>query len=452
MVSGESGPPPDVNADCNRISGDERHAFAIATGTVGITPTTCVPLGSYRSLRKPAFDAVADELEANVLVLRAGTGLPTLFVSADLLYVGAYICDRIFAGLADRLPRDRILVAASHTHFAPATDESLPGLGRVSQEYLEFAATRILDLATRLLDARAEPVVCRYHEGTTRHSINRRRTRFGIARSYPYLGFHTDISPNEHGPRDDLIRALTLTRPDGRVGAICWSFACHPNTFPHIDSVSAEYPGRVRELLRRRFGAVPVLFWQGFSGNINPYRAVQSATTGDDGRSKFVSPTLSQWNVWTDSLAESVRQVVSTPGKPLGGPVTCDMRSMEVRELGLRSEKRLTYRKISFGGDLALCGLSAEVAVEYVTRLQELFPLVKVVPVGCIDEVFGYLPVDEMIDRGGYEVRGFLRRFGLKGTYRRDLSAIVERRLFAAPDAGRHEPRTAAVRDPGRLS
>lgn len=413
------------------MSGTGDRDFAIAAGNVGITPAGRVPLASYRALRKAVFDTVADELEANVLVLYGGTESPVVFVSVDLLYAGAHLCNRIFEALAGRVPRERILVAASHTHFAPATEESLPGLGTVAQEYVDLAATRIVDLIRRLLDAPSTPAACRYHEGAALHSINRRRSRFGLSKQYPYLGFHTRIAPNAQGPRDDLIRALTLTGRDGRVGAICWSFACHPNTFPGIDSVSAEYPGRVRQFLRGRFGPIPVLFWQGFSGNINPYRMIESGANGVAQSSQFVAPTLSQWERWADSLAEVVRRTVATEGSKISGPVVCQVRSMSVRELGLRSDKRLTYQSISLGTDVVVCGLSAEVAVEYVDQLRAALPPTAVIPVGCIGDVFGYLPVDEMIGGGGYEVRGFLQRFGLSGRYRRDICGVVKRRLLA---------------------
>ena len=413
---------------------DAQQQFSVAGGYVGITPRDRVPLASYRALRKPVFDAIADELEANVLVLRSGNEPPLVLVSVDLLYAGAYICSQIFEALAGRVSRERILVAASHTHFAPATEASLPALGAVAQEYLDFAAARIVDLVKQALNAPPAPVACRYHEGAARHSINRRRARFGIWKRYPYIGFRTEIAPNGEGPRDDLIRVMTLTGLDGRVAAICWSFACHPNAFPRIDSVSAEYPGRVRRFLRERVGPVPVLFWQGFSGNINPYRNAEDGGDEIAYPSEFVAATMSQWERWAESLSEAAQLAVSTAGRPIGGPIVCQIRSIGVRELGLRSDKRLTYQKVAFGSDLAVCALSAEVAVEYVERLRALLPSAAIIPVGCAEGVFGYLPVDEMIGGGGYEVRGFLRRFGLRGRFRRDVGGIVERRLLAPDD------------------
>jgi hypothetical protein len=415
---------------------DWQHEFTIAAGSVGITPERRMALAGYRALRKHVFDTVFDELEANVLVLHGTSESTVVMVSVDLLYAGAYICNRIFEACAGRVSRERILIAASHTHYAPATEASLPGLGSVTQDYLDYVATRVVGLIQQLLDAPSASAACHYHEGVALHSVNRRRSRFGISSRYPYIGIHTEIAPNEHGARDDLIRVLTLTEPGGRVCAICWSFACHPNTFPRIDCVSAEYPGRVRQFLRKRFGPIPVLFWQGFSGNINPYRISEIGGHEIERRQKFIAPTLPEWERWADSLSEAVETAISTPGTPIGGPISCQMRSIGVRELGLRSGKQLVYRKIAFGRDLAICGLSAEVAVEYVGRLRAILPAAKVIPIGCTDDVFGYLPVDEMINDGGYEVRGFLRRFGLSGNFRRDIWSVLECRLFEEPERG----------------
>jgi hypothetical protein len=53
-----------------------------------------------------------------------------------------------------------------------------------------------------------------------------------------------------------------------------------------------------------------------------------------------------------------------------------------------------------------------------------------VIPVGCVGDVFGYLPVDTMVREGGYEARGFVRRFGLRGKFVPNVTAIVTQRLL----------------------
>ncbi len=409
--------------------------WTFAAGTVDITPRQPVPLASYRQLRKENYDSVVDALEVNAVVLEDGHGTLAVLVALDLLYVGPCISERVASALSDRIPRERIFLAASHTHFAPATDPSLPALGPVVPEYLEFVCARVVEMLERLLVSPRIPVTCLYQEGQAAHSVNRRVTRFGVSRHYPFVGFHTEIRPNERGPRDDEVRVVKVRDAGGRIAAVCWGFACHPNTFPELDCVSAEYPGRVRRRLRERFGAIPVIFWQGFSGDVNPYRAVGAQQAPQARLPRFVPPTRVEWEDWADSLAERVCALVDGSDRPIGGPITGERRAMPLTELGLRSEKRLTRQTIYLGDNLAIVGMSAEVASGYLDRMRRRLEATDVIPVGCTDEVFGYLPVDEMIPYGGYEVRGFLRRFGLRGRFRRDVATVVERRLF--PPDGR---------------
>ena len=48
-----------------------------------------------------------------------------------------------------------------------------------------------------------------------------------------------------------------------------------------------------------------------------------------------------------------------------------------------------------------------------------------VLPIGCIDGVFGYLPTAAMLGERGYEDSGFMEPFGLAGRFRPELEAVV---------------------------
>jgi len=48
-----------------------------------------------------------------------------------------------------------------------------------------------------------------------------------------------------------------------------------------------------------------------------------------------------------------------------------------------------------------------------------------VLPVGCIDSVFGYLPTASMLGERGYEDSAFMQPFGLTGRFRPDLEGVV---------------------------
>ena len=44
---------------------------------------------------------------------------------------------------------------------------------------------------------------------------------------------------------------------------------------------------------------------------------------------------------------------------------------------------------------------------------------------GYIDNVYGYLPTKAMLAEGGYEVRGFMKPFGIKGEFVANIDEII---------------------------
>jgi hypothetical protein len=410
--------------------------YSVASGSVDITPQRPIPLAGYATLRKPTFDRVADPLEANVVILRSCADTIVL-IALDLMYVGGYLQDEILKALDGQVRREAVFATAVHTHSGPPTDDSLPILGRVTPEYRSFVARLVSELALRLLNGPFVPVRLEYLEGLGAHSVNRRKKVFGISRNFPFIGSHVRIKPNLSGRRDDTIRMIRMRDGAGHDVALCWSYACHPVGFPALNELSSEYPGYVRNMLRATFGHIPVVFWQGFSANIAPLQ-------GTPARGVASSPmiyslrasSLQEWQHWARGLGQCVINTACDQGSAVRGPMSCSLRTLPLHELGLSSEKQLQLHEIRLGRDLAICGLNAEVAIEYVEVLRALRTPARVIPIGCVGDVFGYLPVDAMVREGGYEARGFVRRFGLRGEFVPNVSAVVtERLLRAAPES-----------------
>ena len=174
--------------------------------------------------------------------------------------------------MGERLGVDEasLLVAATHTHTAPALDPGKPRLGPCDPGYAALVAQRATELLGRL--ASIDPVPCHvdYRTGAADHAINRRRPGWHVSlRHLPYRGVRR--APNPTGPRDETLHLLTFSDPTDRPLAVLWSYACHPVGFPARTRVSADFPGVVRRALRDAHGAeLPVLFLQGFAGDVRP--------------------------------------------------------------------------------------------------------------------------------------------------------------------------------------
>jgi len=92
--------------------------------------------------------------------------------------------------------------------------------------------------------------------------------------------------------------------------------------------------------------------------------------------------------------------------------------------LGFDSEDRLEVHAITVG-EFVLVGISAELTNVYLRLAQQAFLGMDVFPVGCIDNVIGYLPANSMFSKSGYESDGFCAYFDVKGRYTGDIEASV---------------------------
>lgn len=408
--------------------------FLISSGSVDITPSRPVMLGGYYKRTAP-FTSVASRLEANVLIIR-GVSSRVVIVSTDLLYPGETLRAQLVAnlGLADR--GEELFFCASHTHSAPMTAQSMPHLGVADDGYIHFVATQITALI-KSIEHEGEPCVCTYHVGSAHHSMNRRLvrprlTRSGFARS-------SGFGPNPDGDRDESVRILVFSKSSGKPSAVMWNYACHPTDFPGFLQVSAEYPGIVRSRLRSDLGDIPVLFLQGFSGDVRPPFSGRSAGIAGLARRVLVGPQFRQplkreWEEWSNSLAESVASFAQSSHKTLRID-SLMLKRVEVPEndfaAGGAGDKPLVWHLIDCGG-FRIVGINAEPVVRYRRLLEQSFPGEPLLTVGCLDQPVCYLPSDSMIPERGYEVEGFRSLFNFDAQFKSRLQDAVIRPLREA--------------------
>jgi neutral ceramidase len=404
-------------------------SIRVAAGTVDITPTAAVPLAGSE-VRTADFTGVADRLEANVLVLQQ-EGLPVVIVSADLMFIGQELRSGVLQRLGGAVEEASLFFAASHTHFGPATDDRRPALGRLDRRYLDHLCERVSDLVARLLREPLARATIEYARGRASHAVNRRlRAAWHLSRRGPKIGAVV-AAPNPAGPRDESMHLVRVTGSDGRPLALIWSYACHPVAFPQPLEVSADYPGRVRHRLRTRFDpALPVLFWQGFAGDIRPPELERPRSQADRVRRLLLGPrfgrfTAEEWDQWADSLADRLLETaVGTGFAPVLGPLHTRRVARPLSQfiLGAPDAREVTFHRVSLGG-LTAVGVSAEVVTEYGALVRAIFDHRISIPVGYIDEVYGYLPTSRMVREGGYEADWFRRPFALEGPVNPQIEA-----------------------------
>ena len=396
-----------------------------------------VRLAGYPGRTNPCSD-ILDPIEVGA-VLFEDPGRRILLLSFDLLQVGSELQDLIVSKLEKRgFVRDEIVLQASHTHSAPATDKACAPLGIPDERFVAELADAVDDLIGQLQGQEPVPVVFEISEGRLRHSINRRRywPFPTIGRMHGFNLTSIAFSPNPKGPKNELATVLLVrdTRDDRPI-AMVWHYTCHPTAVVPTDAISADFPGKVRERLRRRLGAIPCLFLTGFCGNIRPHivpsprpvalrerfqRLVRIVFFGN----LFPSVSLEDWRRWSNSLASELDAIAQQSATRKFSPRELRIGSASVPLSrffrGTAPPKPLCVQVIGFDDALEIVAISAEPSVEWEAAIGEAVPK----PPECIrlyagylGSLCGYLPTKAQIPEGGYEVEGFQSLFGFAGQF-----------------------------------
>ena len=176
------------------------------------------------------------------------------------------LLDRLVAGAG--VPRERIVVAFSHTHGAGLLGlerASLPG-GDLIPPYLDALAERLIEIARSALRD-AVPATIVY--GTGHCDLARHRDLWDNDTLQWVCGFHPG------GKADDTVGVARITSDasdttPAKTLATVVNYACHPTTLAWDNTlISPDFIGAMREVIEAETHA-PCLFLQGASGDLGP--------------------------------------------------------------------------------------------------------------------------------------------------------------------------------------
>jgi len=404
-----------------------------------------VRLAGYASRQTPV-STVLDPIEIAALLLEGG-GRRCLVLGFDLMIVGAELADLIRSrlGLIGFRP-DEVMMLASHTHCAPATDSVCARLGTPDLPFIHEAANAVETLVRRILDEPPRKIILEAFRGNLDHAINRRRywpfPTYDRTQGLQWAS--VTFSPYPAGPRDEQATVILIRAADDSTPLAAFShYTCHPTSVVPPDAISADYPGAIRGLLRARFNGIPCLFAPGFCGDVTP-RLVPSKQRQTLGErfAKWRRMVIAGYTVPTVTSADSVAWRESLVARL--GAIIADGPSQVLRPDRLRSgssaiplgafftgiapDKKLTVQILQLGDALELFALSAEPTVDWQRILDDALPRTSQairLYTGYLGDVFGYLPTARQVTEGGYEVNGFQSLFGMSGRF-------DSNRIFAA--------------------
>jgi len=395
-----------------------------------------IRLAGY-ALRQAPVSTVLDPIEISAMLLEC-PGQRCLIFSFDLMIVGSELQDIIlekFQRLGFR--PDEVVLLASHTHNAPATDQACERLGMPETEFVNDVAEAAENLVRGMQRQPASEISLAVLRGQLNQSINRRRywPFPTVGRMYGFRLTSVTFSPNPSGPRDEAATVVVLRKADdGQPLGVIWHYTCHPTAVVPDNVISADYPGAVRRALRERFGEIPCVFVQGFCGDIRPdirasrqagwrerlRRAVRTIVSGP----LFPSPAAEDWMRWSKDLAAGVRDIAEGSPARTFSPASLQTGSAGIPLddffTGSTPDKLLAARVVRIGEELEIVALSAEACVGWERILDEAVPIspgrIRLYA-GYLGALFGYLPTAAQVPEGGYEVVGFQPLFGLSGRF-----------------------------------
>jgi hypothetical protein len=396
-----------------------------------------VRLAGYASRKAPA-STILDPIEVSVVLMEC-SGQRCLIFSFDLMIVGSELQEMIHSKLRRQgYSPDEIVLLASHTHCAPATDQACERLGIPDIEFVNDVAEAAENLVRKINQQQPSEVSLDVLQGRLDHSINRRRywpfPTFG--RTYGLRLTSVSLAPNPSGPKNENATVALLRKADdGHVLGAIWHYTCHPTAVVPENVISSDYPGAVRRALRQRFGDIPCVFAQGFSGDVRPNIKGSTKTAGLRERLRriirmivsgplFGTCSPEEWMRWSQSLAARVCDIAQGAPAKTFSPTSLQTGSAIIPLgdffNGSTPDKLLTAQVVTIGDELEIVALSAEPSVEWERILDEAMPAppgqIRLYA-GYLGALFGYLPTAGQVLEGGYEVEGFQPLFGLSGRF-----------------------------------
>jgi hypothetical protein len=395
----------------------DRAEFKAGLARKVITPSEPLWMAGYAIRNKPA-EGKEQDLYLKVLALEDADGTKLVLLTSDLLGMPRTLSAAVAEEVQRKtgLPRERLMLTASHTHCGPVLKSSLSDMYDLTAEQ----AKQIEEYTDRLRQwmvetilaglADLKPARLALGKGTARFAVNRRQpTPKGITNGF-----------NPKGPVDHDVPVLRVETPEGKLRAVVFGYACHNTTLQYY-RWCGDYAGFAQGYLEEKHPGTQAMFWIGCGGDANPLPRGSLELCRKYGRELADSVE--------DSLAQSVKPVqgkfvarygqISLPfeKQPTRQMLAADLLSKQfavrqrasrfsrILDAGGKIDDRYSYYPVQvwrLGDQLLWIALGGEVVVDYSLRLKkELAGRIWIT--GYANDVMAYIPSERVLKEGGYE-------------------------------------------------
>jgi putative membrane-bound dehydrogenase-like protein len=388
----------------------EPAAFRVGAARIDVTPDAPIRLSGYGG-RRAESDGVVQRLYARALAVDDGRNGPAVLITVDNVGVPAWLVEQTAVRLAREigLPRERLVIASTHTHTGPMLRDSIPNMFGTAvpsehqeriDRYSELLGDHMVEAARAAVRA-LQPGHIFQGRGSVPFAANRRTAG---------------------GPVDHELPFLAARAADGALVALVANYACHCTTLGgHDNFICGDWAGYAAEALELDQKGAVALITIGCGADANP------ASFG-----------LEQAQAHGRALANEVGRLLAG-ATPLAGPLQARLKrerlpfdrlpthaewqarlaqggavayhaqkNLDRLERGesLPTELEYPIATWTFGEDLALVFLAGEVVVDYSLRLKREFDAARLWITAYANDVPCYIPSERILREGGYEAEG----------------------------------------------
>ncbi len=423
-------------------AGAEGSEWKAGVGVVDITPALPIWMAGYAARKGPAKE-VAQRLHAKALALEDRGGHRCVIVTTDLLGLPAAVSEPVAesVGRLYGLARDEIVLTSSHTHSGPVIRESLIMMYPMDAAQAEAVHAYTANLETRIAQAVGAALK---DLAPADLSLGRTEVDFAVNRRQKKDGKFI-IGVNPEGPVDREVTILRVRRPDGRLRAIVFSYACHNTTLTQENyRIHGDYAGVAQEDLEKNLPGTTALFMLGCAGdaNPNPRGNIQLAWAHGEWLARAVRYALGGS---LRTIHGPLRTSYDLVDLPFAAPPTREVLQAKLQssDVYVRKHAQILLGELDkkgslpashpypigivrFGKSLTLVALSGEVVVDYAIRLKkELGSPGKLWITAYANDVFAYIPSKRVLSEGGYEPETSMIYYGLPGPWAPEVEDLI---------------------------
>ena len=401
------------------LAGAAREDITPAVGTLlyGYTPDT-------------VSTSVHDPLSVTAAAFRQGED-SVLLMTITVGDFGTALCTEIRERISKStgLPAGRIIAAATHTHSAPNVS-GIEGWGDIDRDYVDGILFPAMEKAALRALENLQPAELSVGECESKVGINRRQlNRDGSV----------DLGQNPWGCYDPTMTCVAIRNAETKKGILnLLHYGCHGTAAGRNHEITRDWSGIMIDRLEAETGVLTA-YWNGAQGDVGP-RLTNGKTVGDIRHVEELGGVAAMdalraykaAGVYAEGRLRLYEGEVRIPRKPLPPRVEVEAKLASYRDTAaLINIQRLEYahyramfeeyeagcppyedfvipQTLISLGDVVFVPFPFEIFAETSMRMRAYAPFRYVLCLSNTNGYEAYLPTEDQIVRGGYEIGCFL--------------------------------------------